>query len=93
MRLPAAPNRLTHAEAGGYLDHCLAALRAEPVEAGAVVALDAQALSEFDSSALAVLLAVRRRVLQLGGRWQVQGLPARLSDLAALYGVSDLLPA
>ena len=36
---------------------------------------------------------LRRRVLALGARWQVQGLPARLRDLAALYGVSALLPA
>lgn len=93
MRLPAAPARLTQAEAGAYLDRCLAALRAEPPQAGAVVVLDAQALNAFDSSALAVLLGVRRRVLALGARWQVQGLPARLRDLAALYGVSALLPA
>ena len=56
------------------------ALDAEP--AGTI---DASALSEFDSSALAVLLQARRRGMQ------VRGAPAKLVQLAQLYGVDELL--
>jgi len=56
-----------------------------------VVLLDASALEEFDSSALAVLLACRRQAQALGRSLQVQGLSERLRELATLYGVQVLL--
>ena len=94
LQLPPIPTSLTHAQAGLYLDHCLAVLgQAGTPQAGVVAQLDASALEDFDSSVLAALLAVRRRVVAQGGELQVQGLPQRLRDLAALYGVSELLPA
>ncbi len=40
-----------------------------------------------------VLLACRREALTLGRRLQVQGLSDRLRELAALYGVLELLQA
>jgi len=55
--------------------------------------LDASGLQAFDSSALAVLLTLRRRAQAQGGVLQVQGMPERLQGLAALYGVADLLAA
>ncbi|MEW6694611.1 STAS domain protein [Tepidimonas thermarum] len=91
MTLPPVPATLTHAQAEGYLDQCRAALAAAGT--GAHVVLDASALHEFDSSALAVLLAVRREVLARGATWVVQGLPERARVLAGLYGVGELLPA
>jgi len=50
-------------------------------------------LNRFDSAALAVLLEFRRESLALGKRFSVHGLPARLADLATLYGIIELLPA
>jgi len=55
------------------------------------VSLNASALQQFDSSALAVVLACRRTVLELGGQFQVVGLPERLLALAQVYGVTELL--
>jgi phospholipid transport system transporter-binding protein len=55
------------------------------------VSLNASALQQFDSSALAVVLACRRTVLELGGQFQVVGLPERLLALAKVYGVTELL--
>jgi phospholipid transport system transporter-binding protein len=55
------------------------------------VQVDASALLEFDSSALAVLLGLRRLVLSHGGTVQIKGMSPRLSELASLYGVLDLL--
>ena len=58
---------------------------------GGVVTLNASALQQFDSSALAVVLACRRAVLELGGEFQLVGLPERLLALAQVYGVTELL--
>jgi len=57
------------------------------------VVVDAALLNRFDSSALAVLLAVRRECARAGKRFAVQGLPDRLRDLAVLYGIEGLLTA
>ena len=60
-------------------------------EAETQVVVNAAPLNNFDSSALAVLLAVRRECARLGKRFAVQGLPDRLRDLAVLYGIEGLL--
>lgn len=62
-------------------------------EAEQQVVVDAAPLNSFDSSALAVLLAVRRECARAGKLFAVQGLPDRLRDLAALYGIEGLLTA
>ncbi len=71
---------------------CLAQWVAQlPAPLPSVVALDASALTEFDSSALAVLLGLRREVVSRGSALQVAGVSPRLRELASLYGVMDLL--
>lgn len=82
------PPQLTHQQASACLRMLVQAL---PAETGAAVVVDATALQQFDSSALAVLLEFRRICLRLGKRLQVRGLTARLRDLARLYGVEELL--
>ena len=57
------------------------------------IVVDAAPLNHFDSSALAVLLAVRRECARAGKLFAVKGLPDRLRDLAALYGIEGLLTA
>ncbi|MDP1568050.1 MAG: STAS domain-containing protein [Polaromonas sp.] len=84
------PARLTHDLAAPAVE-ALGAMLAR--ETAAEVVADASALEEFDSSALAVLLACRRQVLAAGKEFSVRGLPDRLRQLAGLYGVQDLLPA
>lgn len=86
LKLPAI---LTQAQAGACLATQLAGLRAQT---GDTVQVDASQLDQFDSSALAVLLAFRREALALGKRFLVLGLPPRLANLARLYGVEDLMP-
>jgi phospholipid transport system transporter-binding protein len=90
--LPALPPRLIHADADGFLAKCVAQLNDAPSLAGAGVSIDASALTDFDSSVLALLLGVRRAVVLRGGALDVCGMPSRLRDLATLYGVSELLP-
>ena len=82
------PNILLHAQA----DACLSKWLAQLPQAGQhKVEVDASDLVDFDSSALAVLLALRRAVTAQGGSLKVLGMSARLNQLAHLYGVLDLL--
>lgn len=96
MRRPGAqamlilPAELTHAQAAACCRMLAQALRSDSDK---VVVADAAALTRFDSSALAVLLDCRREALALGKTFAVARLPSRLRDLAALYGVAELLPA
>lgn len=92
-RLPPLPTRLTHQEADAFLRRCRDEGQAGgSAQTGVVWQIDAAALEVFDSAALAALLAVARLAHRSGARLQVQSMPRRLQDLAALYGVSELLP-
>ncbi|PUE11692.1 hypothetical protein B9Z51_05300 [Limnohabitans sp. T6-5] len=84
------PATLMHDQANACLAQWVARLQAQQAST-APVQLDASALQDFDSSALAVLLGLRREVRELGRSLQVQGMTARLRELATLYGVLDLL--
>jgi phospholipid transport system transporter-binding protein len=55
--------------------------------------LDAQALRVFDSSAVAVLLELRRQLLARSQTLQLAHPPTRLQQLVTLYGVAELLPS
>lgn len=81
------PEVLTQNTATACMTAQLSAL--SQVSAKAVV--DASRLQTFDSVALAVLLELRRAALSEGKTFEVSGMPERLSDLARLYGVAELL--
>jgi phospholipid transport system transporter-binding protein len=84
------PAELTHDQAGACCRMLVQGLR---TQAEPVVVADAGALARFDSSALAVLLECRRESLVVGKTFSISRMPARLRDLATLYGVAELLPA
>jgi phospholipid transport system transporter-binding protein len=84
------PAILTQTQANDCLEKLTQDVRQE---AEKKVIVDAAPLSNFDSSALAVLLAVRRECARAGKLFAVKGLPDRLRDLAALYGIEGLLTA
>ena len=65
------------------------ALQALPPDEAAAV--DASALREFDSSALALLLQARRQAAAAGRAFELHGAPPGLVQLAQLYGVAGLL--
>ncbi|MBY0465822.1 MAG: STAS domain-containing protein [Burkholderiales bacterium] len=81
------PARLTQAQAGGCLTQWLGQLPPVPT----AVRLDATGLTQFDSAALAAVLALRRAVLARGQRLEVVNMPPRLAELSHLYGVDELL--
>ncbi len=53
--------------------------------------IEASKLQSFDSSALALLLDLRRGAVAAGARLQVHNAPPRLTQLATLYGVNELI--
>ena len=85
MQLPAATTFDQASMLQGLLDKSLAETEA------AVLRIDASALREFDTSALALLLEAQRRIKLQGGSLVVVGAPAKLIELARLYGVDQLL--
>jgi phospholipid transport system transporter-binding protein len=83
------PSEITHEQAAACCRMLAQGMRSTAERA---VVADVAALSKFDSSALAVLLECRREALALGKTFSVSRLPARLRELATLYGVAELLP-
>jgi phospholipid transport system transporter-binding protein len=86
----ALPATLMQAQAQAVADSLVASLQAHLAAGGAPV-LDASALTRFDSSALAVILACRRAVQARGAQLRVTGLPERAQALAKVYGLSGFL--
>lgn len=76
---------LTHESAKVALSAGLA-----QISAGAS-AVDCSALTQFDSSALSVLIAWQRAAHERGVTLSVLNLPAALASLARAYGVESLL--
>jgi phospholipid transport system transporter-binding protein len=60
-------------------------------ERGARAVVDASALHELDTAALAVLLQAQRDAGARGVQLVVEGAPPQLRQIAALYGVDGLL--
>lgn len=82
------PTSLTHDNATGVLTDFLA----EIAKSGSnQVRIDAGALLQFDSSALALVLACRRRIIASGGDFALVSAPARIEQLAGVYGIDRLL--
>jgi phospholipid transport system transporter-binding protein len=78
---------LTHASANEALATGLARI------AGGARGVDCAPLTQFDSSALAVLLAWQRAANARGTALEIVNLPAGLASLAQAYGVDTLLSA
>ena len=75
-------------EANAVMRPLVEAVSREPADR---LSIDASGLQQFDSSALAVLLECRRLAEKTGRSFQLSGAPPRLSQLARLYGVAELL--
>ncbi len=70
----------------------LAAQLPSQVRAGSgVLHVDASAMTDSDSATIALLLEARRQAEAAGRGFEVRGAPAKLTDLARLYGVDGLL--
>lgn len=82
------PATLGLAEAPLWVDRLQEELRNQNAES---VVVDAAALTRFDSSALAVLLQVRREAARARRPFILRGASSKLLALAELYGVREML--
>jgi len=80
------PAQLTHALAATVAQQLGSLARTQPS-----LRVDASALQQFDSSALAVLLTGLREAAKQHNALTVSGLPDKALALARVYGVQDLL--
>jgi len=85
------PAQLRHPEAMAWIARVDAALRAAAASDRAPVAIDCAAMQNFDSTALAVLLEGLRCAAATAVSLTVVNPPAKLRQLAVLYGCEDLL--
>jgi phospholipid transport system transporter-binding protein len=70
----------------------LGVLNVQPGAAsGGAFTIDVSALQVFDTAALAVLLHAKRLAQSRGQALRVQGASPKLTQLAQLYGVAELL--
>ncbi len=84
MQLPPDTTLQTVAELAATLPAALA-------EGSGVFTVDASALTDYDTATIALLMQARRAASAAGRGFSVQGAPAQLQQLAALYGVEELL--
>lgn len=80
------PEVLTHNQAAAVAAQVCNLARTQPA-----LQIDASKLTQFDSSALAVLLAALREAAQQQHGLKVSGLPAKALALARVYGLEGLL--
>ena len=64
-----------------------------PLIQSGVDTLDCTDIHNVDSSALGLIFSCRREACKKNKTLRINGLPARLSNLAALYGVADQVGA
>jgi phospholipid transport system transporter-binding protein len=88
--MTALPETLTLKEAPASLVGLRQAFLAD---ASPVWRIDASPLRHLDSSAVAVLLECQRMAASQQRRIEIVGAPARLMELAHLYGVDTLIGA
>jgi len=86
--LTALPASLTLKDAQAVLESLRQAFAAD---GGEVWRIDAAPVTQLDTSALAVLLECSRMAAAGQRKLQIVNPPARMSDLAHLYGVDGLL--
>lgn len=82
------PQTVTLEQAQALIERIDAAVAAA---AGGNLRIDAAALQQFDTSAVAVLLHAQRLAKAGKVSLSVCGAPPKLRELAALYGVGELL--
>lgn len=82
------PASLTLRDAQSVLESLRASFAAE---GGEIWRIDAAPVTQLDTSALAVLLECLRLAATAKRKLEIVNAPARMSDLAHLYGVDGLL--
>ncbi|MBN8504148.1 MAG: STAS domain-containing protein [Burkholderiales bacterium] len=92
LRLPATVQMSSAGAVWQDLQRCLQAEAASlTAHAGHELPVNLAELQAFDSSALSLLLSSARLCAEHGLKLRIEGAPAKLRELARLYGVEELL--
>lgn len=83
------PVEISHSNVEAVLAEGIAVINT--LQAENLLTVDCQALSIFDSSALSVILSMRRHAQTKRVDIELQSIPEKLASLAQVYGVADVV--
>lgn len=89
MTLYSLPAKVSHENAQSVLSEGMALLA--NIQANGSLNIDCQKLDIFDSSALSIILAIKRQAQKKVISIQLQAVPEKLASLAKVYGVADIV--
>jgi phospholipid transport system transporter-binding protein len=85
------PAKIDHANVEGVLTNGLEVMK--PLPQGSLMVIDCQGLQSFDSSALSMILSIKRQAQIQSVNVQLDAVPEKLASLATVYGLSDVVLA
>jgi phospholipid transport system transporter-binding protein len=85
------PEKIDHANVEGVLANSLGLMRT--LAQGSLMVIDCKDLQSFDSSALSIILSMKRQAQIQSINIQLDAVPEKLASLATVYGLSDVVLA
>ncbi len=85
------PEKIDHANVEGVLVNGLGMMKT--LNQGSLMVIDCQDLQSFDSSALSIILSMKRQAQTQSVTVQLDAVPEKLASLATVYGLSDVVLA
>jgi len=85
------PAKIDHANVEGVLANALDMMKT--LAKGSLMVIDCRDLQSFDSSALSVILSMKRQAQTQSVKVQLDAVPEKLASLATVYGLSDVVLA
>jgi phospholipid transport system transporter-binding protein len=85
------PAKIDHANVEGVLANGLEMMKT--LAQGSLIVIDCQDLQSFDSSALSMILSIKRQAQMQSVNVQLDAVPEKLASLATVYGLSDVVLA
>jgi len=83
------PIEISHNNVEAVLAQGMAVI--DTLQAENILTIDCQALTVFDSSALSVLLSMRRHAKTRRVHIELRSIPEKLASLAQVYGIADVV--
>jgi phospholipid transport system transporter-binding protein len=85
------PANIDHANVEGVLANALDMMKT--LAQGSLMVIDCKDLQSFDSSALSMILSMKRQAQIQSVSVQLDAVPEKLASLATVYGLSDVVLA
>jgi anti-anti-sigma factor len=85
------PSKIDHANVESVLATGLGMMKA--LAQGSLMVIDCKDLQSFDSSALSIILSIKRQAQIQSVNVQLDAIPEKLAILATVYGLSDVVLA